>query len=335
VPFADRPGTYTPKTMIKVHVFREGQELTDVPVADLSEVRTEADTLVWADVTSGTPEELAMMGEEFAIHPIALEDCQPHRKQRPKVEEYPGHILLVAYAAKPGGGARRVKLHELDLIAGPNFLVSFHTGEPIDAESVARRVKAHPELATEGAGFLLYVVLDELVDTFFPTLDDIGGRVEDLEEAVFAGRSDVQHQIFTLRKDLVAVRRVAGPMRDAMIVLLRRDLGLFSREAQRYLQDIYDHLIRVVESVEDYQDLAAGALEANLTVVSNRVNTVARNLAGYAAIFAVITMISGIYGMNFEHMPELRWQFGYAWALGLMVVGAGGLWLYFKRKDWL
>jgi magnesium transporter len=120
-----------------------------------------------------------------------------------------------------------------------------------------------------------------------------------------------------------------------MIVLLRRDLGLFSREAQRYLQDVYDHLIRIVESIEDYQDLAAGALDANLTVISNRVNAVARSLTAYAAIFAVITMISGIYGMNFQHMPELAWRFGYGWALGLMVVGAGGLWLYFKRKDWL
>ena len=321
--------------MIKVHVFREGQELTDVPVADLSEVRTEPDTLVWADVVSGTPEELAQMGEEFAIHPVALEDCAAHSKQRPKVEEYPGHVLLVAYAAKPGGRGQRVSLHELDLVAGQNFLVSFHAGHPIDAESVARRVKAHPELAGEGSGFLLYVVLDELVDTFFPTLDRIGERVEDLEEAVFAGSPDVQNQIFGLRKDLIAVRRVAGPMRDAMIVLLRRDLGLFSREAQRYLQDIYDHLIRVVESIEDYQDLAAGALEANLTVASNRVNTVARNLAGWAAIFAVVTMVSGIYGMNFVHMPELSWRFGYAWALGVMVVGAGGLWLYFKRKNWL
>jgi magnesium transporter len=320
--------------MIQVHVFREGQELTEVPVADLSEVRKEPGTLVWADVVSATPDELADMGREFDIHPVALEDCQPHRKQRPKVEEYPGHVLLVAYAAKHGSHGR-VELHELDLVAGQNFLVSFHAGRPIDAESVARRIKAHPELASEGAGFLLYVILDELVDTFFPALDTIGGRVEDLEEAVFTGSGDVQTQIFTLRKDLIALRRVAGPMRDSMVLLLRRDLGLFSREAQRYLQDIYDHLIRVVESVEDYQDLAAGALEANLTVASNRVNTVARNLAGYAAIFAVITMISGIYGMNFDHMPELHWRFGYAWALGLMAFGAGGLWLYFKRKDWL
>ena len=320
--------------MIQVHVFRQGQEVTDVSVEDLSEVRGERGALVWADVISGTPEELAQMGKEFDIHPVALADCQDLRKQRPKVEEYPGHVLMVAYAAKHDDEGR-VELHELDLVAGQNFLVSFHGGKPIDAESVARRVRAHPEMAKQGSGFLLYVVLDELVDKFFPTLDAIAERVEDLEDAVFEGRGDVQNQIFALRKDLIAVRRVAGPMRDAMVVLLRRDLGLFNREAQRYLQDIYDHLVRVVESVEDYQDLASGALEANLTVASNRVNTVARNLAGYAAIFAVITMISGIYGMNFRYMPELDWRYGYGWALGLMVTATAGLWLYFKRKGWL
>jgi len=321
--------------MIQAHVFRDGKELTDVPVEDLSEVRTEPGALVWVDVVSGTADEVAKMGEEFDIHPVALDDLQPEQQQRPKVEEYPGHVLLVAYGATLGGEPQRVELHELDVIAGQNFLLTFHAGRPINAESVARRVTAHPELAREGSGFLLYVVLDELVDKFFPVLDAIGGQVEDLEEAVFAGRRDIQNQIFAIRKDLIAIRRVAGPMRDAMIVLLRRDLGLFSREAQRYLQDVYDHMIRIVESIEDYQDLAAGALDANLTVISNRVNSVARNLTAYAAIFAVITMISGIYGMNFEYMPELSWRFGYLWALGLMVLGAGGLWLYFKRKDWL
>jgi len=321
--------------MIQAHVFRDGKELTDVPVEDLSEVRTEPGALVWVDVVSGTADEVAKMGEEFDIHPVALDDLQPEQQQRPKVEEYPGHVLLVGYGARQDAESHRVELHELDMIAGQNFLLTFHAGRPINAESVARRVTAHPELAREGSGFLLYVVLDELVDKFFPVLDAIGGQVEDLEEAVFAGRRDIQNQIFAIRKDLIAIRRVAGPMRDAMIVLLRRDLGLFSREAQRYLQDVYDHMIRIVESIEDYQDLAAGALDANLTVISNRVNSVARNLTAYAAIFAVITMISGIYGMNFEHMPELSWRFGYLWALGLMVLGAGGLWLYFKRKDWL
>jgi magnesium transporter len=275
------------------------------------------------------------MGEEFKVHEMALASCAAGTKQRPRVEEYDGQVLLVAYAAKPVAEGRPVRLHELDVIAGQNYLLTFHGGAPIDAREVARRVAARPELARQGAGFLLYVVLDELVDTFFPTLDRIGERIEDLEEAVFQATGDVQSQIFSLRRDLIAIRRVAGPMRDALIVLLRRDLGLFSRESQRYLQDIYDHMIRVVESVEDYQDLAAGALEASLAVVSNRVGTVARNLGAYAAIFAVVTMVSGIYGMNFAHMPELRWQYGYAWALGLMVVFGGGLWVYFKRKGWL
>ena len=321
--------------MIQVHVFRKGQEARDIPVADLSEVRTEPRTLVWVDLVSATPEELAAMGEEFQLHPLALASCAARGKQRPRVEEYDGQVLLIAYASKPVGPGQPVDLHELDVIAGQNFLLTFHGGAPIDAAVVARRVTARPELAKQGAGFLLYVVLDEVVDTFFPTLDQIGERIEDLEEAVFEAVGGVQSQIFSLRRDLIAVRRVAGPMRDAMIVLLRRDLGLFNRESQRYLQDIYDHMVRVVESVEDYQDLASGALEASLAVISNRVGVVARNLGAYAAIFAVVTMISGIYGMNFRHMPELGWRFGYAWAFGLMVLGAGGMWVYFKRKGWL
>ena len=322
--------------MIQVHVFRRGQEQTDVPVEDLSEVRGEAGTLVWVDVVNASKEELARMGEEFNIHPLALEDCT-HRHQRPKVEEYPGQALVVAYGAEllgesNGGGCR---LHELDLIVGGNFLVGFHHGCPIDAVAVTRRVMARPGLAKQGAGFLLYVLLDQLVDTFFPTLDGIGERVEDLEEAVFAGDPSVQGRIFSLRKDMVAIRRVAGPMRDAMSVLLRRDLDLFGDEIRRYLQDIYDHLIRIVETVEDYQDLAANALEANLSVVSNRINEVARTLTAYAAIFAVTTVVTGLYGMNFHHMPELAWRYGYAYSLALMAALAGGLWLYFRRKGWL
>jgi len=320
--------------MIQVHVFRKGQEQTDVPVEDLSEVRKEAGTLLWVDVLNASKEELARMGEEFDIHPLALEDCA-HRHQRPKVEEYPDQVLVVAYGAELDGEAGGVRLHELDAVVGSNFLVSFHSGCPFDVAAVTRRLTARPELAKQGAGFLLYVLLDQIVDLYFPTLDQIGERVEDLEEAVFAGDPTVQGRIFSLRKDLVAVRRVAGPMRDAMIVLLRRDLGLFGEESRRYLQDIYDHLIRVVETVEDYQDLAANALEANLSVVSNRINEVARTLTAYAAIFAVITVVTGLYGMNFHHMPELAWRYGYAYSLALMVALAGGLWLYFRRKGWL
>lgn len=236
--------------MINARVFRAGEELTDVPVEDLSRIRSEPDTLVWVDVTGGSDEEIGRMGEEFAIHPLALEDCR-QQHQRPKVDQYRQHLLLVAYGTEAAIQGEPTRLHELDLVAGENFLVSFHQVPPIDAPAVAERIRAHPELAHHGAGFLLYVVVDELIESFVPTMDLIG-----------------------------------------------------------------EHLLRILQTVEAYQDLAAGALEANLTVVSNRVNEVARTLTAYAAIFAVLTLVSGVYGMNFEHIPELHWRLGYPYALG-------------------
>jgi magnesium transporter len=275
------------------------------------------------------------MREEFGIHELAVEDLS-HPQQRPKLEDYPDQVLLIVHGAKVDESTGRASLHEVDIIAGKGWALTFHGGRPLDTEELARRIRGHPELFKSGSGFLLYVILDELVDTFFPALDTIGGRVEDLEQAIFEERpNQASSNIYELRKELIAIRRVSGPMRDAMVVLLRRDLGLFTREAQRYLQDVYDHLIRVVEQVEDYQDLTANALDVNLSMSSNRVNEVARTLTAYAAIFAAVTVITGLYGMNFRHMPELGWRFGYGYALGLMVATVGALWVYFRRKRWL
>ena len=321
--------------MICVRVVRDGREVEEVAVADLAAARAEPGALVWVEVISPTPDELDTLGREFRIHEVALEDLEVGERQRPKVEQYEDQVVVVFYGALAGTGDRSTRLFEVDLVAGQNYVITLHGGAPVDPGPFLHRIKARPELTSEGAGYLLYVALDELVDTFFPVLDAIGDRVVDVEEAVLDGQTDVQNQIFAIRKELITVRRVIGPMRDAMVVLLRRDLGIFSRESQRYLQDVYDHLIRLSESVEDYQEVIAGTLDANATMASNRVNTVARNLAAYAAIFAVVTMISGVYGMNFRHLPELGWRFGYAWALALMVLSASGLWIYFKRKGWL
>jgi magnesium transporter len=323
--------------MIWVRVLRDGRQMEDAAVADLAALRQDPRALIWVEAVSPTAEDLATLGREFGIHEVALEDLEIGERQRPKVEQYPDQdqVLLVWYGAQAGTADRPTRLWEVDIVAGQNYLITSHGGAPVDAKPFARRVKARRELAAEGAGYLLYVALDELVDSFFPALDVLSERLVELEEAVLAGETDVQGRILAVRKELIEARRIIGPMRDAMVILLRRDLGLFSAEAQRYLQDVYDHLIRLTESVEDYMEVLAGTLDANATMASNRVNTVARNLAAYAAIFAVVTMISGIYGMNFSHMPELGWRYGYGWALGLMVVSAGALWIYFKRKGWL
>ena len=323
--------------MIRVRVLRDGHQMEEAELADLPALQADKHALIWVEVVSPSQDELAALGREFGIHEVALEDLQVGERQRPKVEHYPDQdqLLLVFYGAQAGTGDRPTRLWEVDLIAGGNYLITAHGGGPVDPTPVAQRVKARRELAAQGAGYLLYVALDELVDSFFPALDPIGDRLIEVEEAILAGDTEVQGRILAIRKELIEVRRVIGPMRDAMVVLLRRDLDLFSDEARRYLQDVYDHLIRLAESVEDYQEVLAGTLDANATMASNRVNTVARNLAAYAAIFAVVTMISGVYGMNFHHMPELGWRYGYGWALGLMVVSAGALWVYFKRKGWL
>ena len=269
--------------MIGVRVLRDGRQMEDADLAELAALRGDPRALIWVEVATPTAEDLATLGREFGIHEIALEDLEIGERQRPKVEQYPDQdqVLLVWYGAQTGTAERPVWLWEVDIVTGQNYLITSHGGGPIDHKPFARRVKARRELASEGAGYLPYVALDEMVDTFFPALD------------------------------------------------------VLSDQAQKYLQDVYDHLIRLTETIEDYQDLLAGTLDANATMASNRVNTVARNLAAYAAIFAVITMISGIYGMNFQHLPELDWRYGYGWALGLMVVSATTLWFYFKRKGWL
>ena len=174
--------------MIKVRALLDGQRVEDVAyMADLPATRARQGTLVWVEAISPSPEELATLGEEFGIHEVALKDLQIDERQRPKVEQYQEQILLVAYGALTGTGEKPTRVFEVDLVAGPNYLLTVHAGAPVDEGPVANRVKARPELASEGAGYLLYVALDELVETFFPALDAIGQRVVDLEEAVLAG----------------------------------------------------------------------------------------------------------------------------------------------------
>jgi magnesium transporter len=287
--------------MIQAHVFRKGEEVRDVPVAELSQVRAEPRTLVWVDLISPTPEELAAMGEEFQIHELALASCAVGSKQRPRVEEFEDQVLLIAYASKPVAEGEPVDLRELDVIAGQNFLLTFHGGAPIDAAAVAGRITARPELAKHGAGFLLYVVLDELVDTFFPTLDRIGERIEDLEETVFeATAGDTQSQIFAIRRDLIH-----PPGR-------RPDARRHGRAAPPRPPPVHPRVPALPAGHLRPHDPDRGE-RRGLPGPGRRgpggqpggrlqpIGTVARNLGAYAAI----------------------------------VVSAGALWVYFKRKGWL
>ena len=308
--------------------------VSEVRLEGLSELVTQEQTTIWLDVVDPTPEEIARIGEEFHFHPLALEDVA-RGGQRPKVDQYDGYQFIVFYGLTSRDEV--VTTHEVDIFLAKHCLVTFHKSDlPVITELADRWRTNAAKLATHGVGFVLHSVLDSLVDGYFPVLDDIAERADTLEESIIlAGQPTLQAEILRLRRDLLMIRRVAGPERDVMNVLIRRDPPLFDRKEILYFQDVYDHLLRVTDTVDIYRDMLSSVLDANLSMVSYSLNQVVRRLTASSIILMSITLIAGIYGMNFTFMPELDWRFGYPFALGLMaIVGVVELHL-FKRIGWL
>jgi magnesium transporter len=208
---------------------------------------------------------------------------------------------------------------------------------PFDLTHVVKRWDARAELVTEGGGYLLYILLDEIVDHYFDVLDAYEDRTEDVEDRVFQATGDTgtQSHIFGLKKDLLEFRRAVSPMREVLDVLQGQNVEVVTPRLGPYYRDVYDHVLRATDFIDTMRDILSSALDANLSVISNRLNEVMKQLTSWAAIILVPTLIAGIYGMNFVHMPELRWKYGYAYALGLMVVSAGILYRMFKKRNWL
>ena len=322
--------------MITVNLHTEGRELqTDLPLERISEVLQHGRrSLLWVDVASPTPEDLRLIGEEFAFHPLALEDATK-RHQRPKLDTYDGFLFLVFYGLQTHDG--RPEAVELDLFIGPNYLVTVHTGDcPAIPATAARWRQNAAHAGRRGIGLLVYALLDAIVDDYFPVIDDLAERIEEVEASVFdQGGAGAQRELFALKKDLLTVRRVIGPERDVLNLLVRRDSPVFGGETVVYFQDVYDHILRVTDAVDTYRDLLSSALDAQLSVTSNRLNQVMKTLTASSIILMSTTLVASVYGMNFDHMPELHWDLGYPWALGLMVSIALAVFTVFRRMDWL
>ena len=322
---------------ITCRLYRGGiLELAELDPTEVSEHLGQEDVLLWLDVDDPDERSMAMLGEEFGFHELALEDCL-HPHQRPKIEQYESYFFLVAYGASiDEDGSHRE--HEMAAFVGPNYLVTIRKPPPYDLDPVVARWDAHRDLVTEGGGFLLYILLDHIVDGYFAVLDVMQDRAEELEDRVFAvDPADEQPttEIFKERKDLLRFRRAVSPLRDVLDVMQRRTIGIVTPKLEPYYRDVYDHVLRVTDFVDNLRDLLASTLDAHLAVVSNRLNDVMKKLSSWAAIVLVPTLIAGIYGMNFQHMPELGWLFGYPFALALMTVSAFVLYRVFKRRDWL
>ncbi|HEY8597970.1 MAG TPA: magnesium/cobalt transporter CorA [Thermomicrobiales bacterium] len=319
--------------------------VNDLPLDTAKTMLVDGDNIIWLDVEAPSAEEIQQLATTFKIHPLAVEDIAKAH-QRPKIDIYDDFYFVVFYDIDYVEEGDLLDEHELAIVIGQDFLITIHH-EPIEEiAEVATRFRRNVKEIERGIGVLLYSLLDTIVDHYFPVLDRIGERIEELESQVIE-HSAVENtagirDIFSLKRELIHLRRQLAPQRDATAVLARRELPIISEATGVYFQDLYEHVLRVTDAIDVYRDLLSGVFDAYLSVnsnklatASNNLNAVMKQLTSYSIILMSVTLVAGIYGMNFDTIPELHWRLGYPFALGLMIAIALGLTTYFKRKGWL
>ncbi|HEX8552821.1 MAG TPA: magnesium/cobalt transporter CorA [Abditibacteriaceae bacterium] len=297
-----------------------------------------AGELMWLDVTAPDDDDFKMLAERFGLHTMVIEDVRA-REGRPKLHDYGDYLYIVCHAVsmseKTETAAPAVQIEEIDILIGADYVVTIHQNDVSALHDLKSRWKRRPELMKNGAGYLLYEIMDEILDDYFPLLDLIDERIDDFEERLFREfEENLSADIFALKRQLIQIRRVAGPTRDVVNILLRHDADSGGRNFA-YFQDLYDHSSRIVENVDTFRELMSGALDAYLALASNRMNSVMKTLTSASIILLVPTLIAGIYGMNFKYMPELERPNGYPGALFVMLAVIIALACMFKRKGWL
>jgi magnesium transporter len=312
------------------------RELGPDDLKEIDSLRAQPDTLVWLDIAAPTEKDLKLLRDEFDLHPLAQEDLEK-RRQRPKIDTYGAQQMIATYEVLPAPAPdRSFDLGELHIFAGVGYLVSVRWQDSPAMHDVEARFRQRPDAVARTPGALLYTILDAVVDGYFPLLDRLSDRIEELEDQILAGGKirGTLRSILDLKRELLELRRTLSPQRDVANALLRRDLPLVDDASAPYFQDLYDHLVRVLDQLDLQRDLLASALEANLSVTSNNLNAVMKRLTAFTVILMVPTLIAGIYGMNFHFMPELSSPLGYPFALGVMAIAMVGAAVFFKRNDW-
>jgi magnesium transporter len=310
-----------------------GEELAGARVEELQALRARQ-PLVWVNVDGlGDVSVVRALGELFGLHPLALEDVLS-AQQRAKVEDYPGQVFVVARMLESG---EVLGTDQLSLFFGPGWVVTFQERAGDDFDPLRARLRAHePELCGRGSDYLAYALLDAVVDGYFPVLEALGERVDQLEtEALHRPLPPTLQGIHGLKRDLLLVRRAVWPLREALHGLVRQEHAGITADTRLYLNDCYDHTVQVMDLLENYRDIASSLIEIYLSSLSNRLNEVMKVLTIITTIFIPLSFIAGIYGMNFTDMPELHSRYGYPLTLLAMAVVALLLLWYFRRKRWI
>jgi magnesium transporter len=314
--------------------YRDGQRICDVEVPDISEVLKQKDRFIWIGLHEPGADLLREIQQEFGLHELAIEDALTAH-QRPKLEQY-GDSLFVVMRTAHLEENKRIEFGETHIFVGDRYVVTVRHGFPVSYAQVRARAEATPRLL-KGPGFVLYALMDFIVDQYFPVMDELEDELDQIEELVFSERvtRETTSQMHELKRKLLEFKKAVSPLVEMCNRLMRSDQDIVPDDTQPYFRDVYDHVLRINERVDSTRELLSSVLEANLSLVSVEQSEAMKKLAAWAAIIAVPTMVAGIYGMNFEFMPELRWRFGYPVILALTVTGCVVLFRKFKQAGWL
>jgi len=317
-------------------VYEQGQRQDgDLALAEAFKKCRGDEEFVWLGMHEPSKDEFDSVQREFHLHELAVEDAI-NAHQRPKLEVYGDTIFVVLKTARYVDSKEVVEFGEILIFLGEGFVVTVRHGPASDLHEVRRQVESEPERLKRGPGAVLHAILDRVVDDYVPALEGLREDVEEVESEVFAPeRKSSAQRIYALKREVLEFTRATAPLVDPIDRLAEGRYALVHDDSRHYFRDVSDHLKRVNDQLESFSDLLTSVLSANLTQVTVQQNEDVRKISAAVAIIAVPTMIAGIYGMNFEHMPELGWQYGYPMALGIMAVVCLALYRYFKRVGWL
>jgi len=320
--------------LVNCVAYQDGKKLGDIPPSQISEYVSRPECFVWVALYEPSPEELDAMKEEFGLHQLAVEDARQGH-QRPKIEEYGDSLFAVLQTVEVAGAD--LKVGEVAVFVGRNYVLSVRRGTERGFSDVRARSEREPELLRYGSGYVFYAIMDAVVDRYFPVLDALEVELEEIERRIFSGRSnrEIIEALYGLKQKLMMLKHATGPLLEATGKLYGGRVPQPCVRLQEYFRDIYDHLIRLNQSIESLREMVTTAITVNLSLLTIQESEVTKRLAGYAALVAVPTMIAGIYGMNFQHMPELTWQWGYPLAVATMAAIDAYLFYRFRKAKWL
>jgi magnesium transporter len=321
--------------LVNSTAYQDGRKIADhIPIEDISEYVKHPERFIWVAIKDPTPDELDKMKEEFGLHPLAVEDARQGH-QRPKIEEYGESLFAVVQIPELKG--KDLELGEVDIFVGRNYVLSVRHRTEKGFQAVRDRAETEPHLLKRGAGFVFYALVDNVVDRYFPIVDQLETELEEIEERIFASTAHRESikELYALKHKLMVMRHAVEPLIEVVHKLYGGRVPSVCVGVQEYFRDIYDHLLRISQQLDGLRDMVITALSVNLSMITLAENEVVKRLASYAALVAVPTLIAGIYGMNFKNMPELEWSIGYPLALFLMFGIDGLLFLKFRKTGWL